>query len=109
MEIVRKILLAALVCCITGCASTNLADRVFTKEWIDAHEGRIEEKSRLVKDELVLVGKDGKARAAMRLDEDGKAVLRVGKSSRFHTDFDVSHGVPDVKVQYKLEWKARGK
>lgn len=109
MDISRKILLVALACCIVSCASTSLSDRVFTKEWIDAHEGRIEEESRIVKEELVLVGKEGKARAAMRLDEEGKAVLRVGRSSRFHTDFDISHGAPDVKVQYKLKWKARRK
>ena len=109
MDSARKILLAALACCIAACASTRPADRVFTKEWIDAHEGRIEEESRIVKEELVLVGKEGKARAAMRLDEEGKAVLRVGRSSRFHTDFDISHGAPDVTVQYKLKWKARRK
>ncbi len=109
MDIAKKILLSALACGIAGCASTKPADRVFTKEWINAHEGRIEEESRIAKDELVLLGREGKARAAMRLDEEGKAVLRVGRSSRFHTDFDVSHGAPDVKIQYKLEWKARRK
>ncbi len=92
---------------LTGCVTGHPSDRPFTSEWADSmqHEADFQERvERVERGELVLLGKKGKNRAAVRVDEEGKAQLFFGKLSGLHADLDIHHGKPDVKVRYRVKW-----
>ena len=57
-----------------------------------------------MKDELVLVGEEGGARAAVELDEKGRPKLNVGKKRGFSADIDIDRDEADVTFKYELEW-----
>lgn len=101
--------IAAVTACvlICGCAGSNPANHAFSKEWVNARERETDYRQRAAASddrELVLLGKPGKNRAAVQLDEEGKRKLRLGNPSGFHADLDISHGAPDVKLRYKFKW-----
>lgn len=101
--------IAAVVACVlvSGCAGSNPADRAFSKEWVNAREREADYQQRVEDSderELVLLGKPGKNRAVVQLDDEGKRKLRLGNPSGFHADLDISHGAPDVKLRYRVKW-----
>ena len=59
---------------------------------------------RLKGDELVLVGREGGMRAAVRMDEKGKPRLNVGKWSGLSADIDIDPDDAKILLKYKLGW-----
>lgn len=104
----KALTLFILVVAASGCLRDPAVERAFSKKW--AHQMRSEKehaarKARLKGEGIKLFGKQGAAKAAVKMDEEGKPRLNVGKGGKISADLDVRHGKPDVEVKYKLKWK----
>lgn len=90
-----------------GCVTGDRSSHAFTSEWADSKRLDADFQERVERaegGEVVLLGKEGKNRAAVRVDEKGKTKLFFGKMSGLQADLDIRHGEPDVKVRYRVKW-----
>lgn len=96
----------------TGCVTQLPRDKPFTKAWY-AHQRNEREfqerKKRISGGELVLMGQQDAARAAIQLDEEGKPKLNVGKRKGLSADIDADLDEASVFFKYKWGWKTRPK
>ena len=94
--------------CITGPAP----ERPFSEGWafdFDREAERRAVKEKTQKDELVLLGKEGGVRAALRADEKGRPRFNVGKQGGFSADVDIDSDEAEVELKYKLYLNNRRK
>ena len=101
---------AALACAgfglVTGSCLTGPApERPFSEGWAFDQDWAAERralKEKTQKDELVLLGKEGGVRAAVRTDEKGRPRFNVGKQGGLSADVDIDSDEAEVELKYKL-------
>jgi len=105
----KPIALLAILLLGPGCLRDPAYERPFSRKWAHqtSHERAFEaRKARIQGDEVVLLGEKGRARAAVEVDEKGKARLNLGKKRGLSADVKVGSS-PELKLKYKLQWKGR--
>ena len=96
---------------LVACVNDPGREKVFSDAWT-YHMNRADEiaarKQRLRGDEeLILMGKEGKSRTAVYLDEKGRPRLNVGRKKGLSADLDLDTDEAEVKVKYKCGWKPK--
>ncbi len=81
----------------------------FSESW---REERANDLENIREDEartIPIVGKGENAKAAIEVDKEGKAKLRVGKVKGVRVNVDVDHGNPEASVGYRLKFGGKKK
>ncbi|NIA15918.1 MAG: hypothetical protein GWP08_17790 [Nitrospiraceae bacterium] len=90
-----------------GCMHTPQYGKPFSQDWV-THTEKDEEirarKARIKESGEALLGKPGKTRAAVEMDENERPQLNLGRSKGLSADVDFDHLEPDVKLKYRIEW-----
>lgn len=102
----RRYLLLVLLVPTAACTSGSEAARPFTDDWryYQKRSLETEKRQRRLKEGTVLFEREGKARAAVILDEKGKPRLNIGKNKGLSADIDIDTNKADVLLKYKIEW-----
>ena len=90
-----------------GCMHTPQYGKPFSRDWvthIETHEEIRARKARIEESGDALLGKPGKTRAAVEMDDEGRPQFNVGRSKGLSADIDFDHLEPDVKLKYRIEW-----
>ncbi|MBP8128507.1 MAG: hypothetical protein KA184_02930 [Candidatus Hydrogenedentes bacterium] len=92
---------------LAACATGPDSPQPFTQDW---RRGQVRERAfqqRLERlrggDEVVLMGEEGKSRAAVYMDEKGRPRLNIGRETGLSADLDYEEG-PEATVKYKVKW-----
>lgn len=92
---------------LAACATNPATPTPFTRDWHEDVQGDRAFQKRLERlrgdDEVVLAGEEGKARAAVYMDEKGRPRLNVGQQTGLSADLDYDDG-PEATLKYKVKW-----
>ena len=100
---------AAFALGLCSCNSVPMPREAFSESW---REKRANDREIFREDEsrtIPILGKGENAAAAIVVDEEGKAKLRVGKLKGVRVDVDVHHGKPEASVGYRLKFGGKKK
>lgn len=87
---------------VLGCGHSPNESIAFTDEWAtEVSRSKAQDKEN---SEIVLIGKKQGVHAGIRVDEEGKPQVSIGKNAGLRTDLNVKHGAPSIKVKYELKW-----
>lgn len=104
----RNLFLLGLPLFASACVTSLERDKPFTQAWADHfyHQQEVQERvDRMKAGEIVLVGQSGGGRAAIQMDDRGKAKLNVGKLDGLSVDIRMGADKADFLVKYKWDWQ----
>lgn len=93
-----------------GCVTSLDHEEPFSQAWADRYwrdEELRERRERVYSGEIVLVGREGHTRAALVVDERGKAKLDLGKRDGLSADVKLDTNEAEAWVKYKWGWKGK--
>jgi len=98
--------IAALLSTGLACAPHHPRERPFTREWgthVKGEQAFERRQARIDGDDIVLMGEEGAARAAITRDQTGDPKLEFGGMRGFSADVDYRRG-PAGRIKYKREF-----
>lgn len=94
---------------VSGCTTMPMPRDPFGERWKEKRANDLE----IVREDgartIPILGKGEKAKAAIVVDEEGKAKLRVGKFKGVQVNMDVRHGEPEASVGYRIKFGGKKK
>ena len=81
----------------------------FSDTWEQHRAKELKDDAKEEERSIPIVGKGENAKAAIDVDEEGKAKLRVGKLKGVRVDLDVNHGNPEAGVGYRIKFGGKKK
>ena len=80
----------------------------FSERWEEHRARELKDNEKEVH-AVPILGKGENAKAAIEVDEEGNAKLRVGKLKGVRVDLDVHHGQPEANLGYRLKFGGKKK
>ncbi|NUM53559.1 MAG: hypothetical protein HUU46_07950 [Candidatus Hydrogenedentes bacterium] len=108
MRHLPPILVLGILPAVAGCATTLEREKPFSKAWAGEvrHNEELRQRiERMKQGELVLFGRSGASRAAIVMDDRGKAKLNVGKLDGLSMDVKLDTDEASFLLKYKHGWK----